>query len=559
MAGNSHIFLTDIFEQMLSYYKSQYELRNDYFTVIKTNILDKSKYNLDKSKEMCLFIDENKLNNKLYDIKAYTKLKHKASIKKANKKDDSDPNKLQDYKQAGINQLITFQQDVFKLKLKDFITQNPISQIIIKKLTDITSKKEDELTFEDVYNYFYTLNNSYFTTNLLGFLNSIFKNNDNVKQEKIKEFNTLLKNLTFRYLHDKSIPDKNIYSNLSILFNKNYKQIKIKYNESPYNKSSYLDDAKLDFEQSDIIQYPNIRIFCTNITNDQDIQTNLFNRFTYFHEIGHTYTTSLTTYNINGQTVCINKKKISSPLSDCNPNEKMYLYNFGDELELHNKALYDEIHRIPFNLINDILQYNSFNKYLDVFADILAFSIIINDLKNLGKTQSEIFDYCISILSLLPGDDSHFNKELRAFINLYFNPELRSELEQRISIIPIVTPTLNYTGYKSFLDTANNYENYINDTSLDKPELSNTQSIIDAIKGNVQYNEFTEQEINEIFAKHLEPNYLKDIDNYNKFRDFINDILSFSRSSISKTNLNFYKQKYLKYKQKYLKLKKIIK
>jgi hypothetical protein len=556
---STFIYLTDFIINILDYYKTKYDIRNDYFVHVKQLIRDNT-IDLETTKDECTFIRDKDMMQRIDIINKFVKMKHKKSIEKANKKDDKDPNKKKDYTQAGINELQDFIDGLNKSKLTDYLDTSPLSKKIIEKIKNITRKDEDNLTIGDLYQYFYVINDGYFNINIIQFLKAVYTDNTTYIADKIEEINTLLKNLQFKYLLDKSIPDPNIYTNLSILFSANFPSLNINYKLD--DKKPFEFEPKIsDFEQSDIIQYPNIKIFCTDLTDDNDIEKNLFNRFTYFHEIGHSYANGIQILNINGEKVCLNKKDFSSvPNTACNPNMGMFNYNFRDEIKKINTILFNDINTNKnLSMLEEIISpNNSFVKYLDIFSDVLAFSVIINDLQRLRKDNAEIFNYCIAILKKLHGNYQHFETDTRILINIYINLTLRTELERRINSIPVLAP-LNQKDiidqYLNFLtDISNNPTNYRNyDIDTSKPDLSLLDE--DFFNKAILYDLITLNIFNDIVQTHTHtsPNYLDDIINYNKFKNFILELIKYEQ--IKLTDIHNYKQKYLKYKQKYLKLK----
>lgn len=543
-------YLVDLLKEIADYYIEQYNLRKDYFSVVRT-ITDKIKIDLDKKKDMCNFIDEKKLNKKIDNIYRETKYLHDSYIKKADKKTDI-IEKNSDYKQAGINQLQIFRDRLFKLKLKDFVLESDLSKNIFDKLHNLTNKSEDNITFGDLYNYFDILNSSYFTQNINDFLNKVFTNNKEIIQEKINNYTTLLKNLSFKYIPDKSIPDRNTYANMSILFSNRNINIDINYNQTddkiknPFTLSS----SYLDFEQSDIINYPSIRIFCTDLS---DIEKNLFNRFTYFHEIGHSYVNKIGIVKMNNKDICLREKNIENLC--IGEDRVMFENDLSIAFERNFKTTFDTLSKTEFNMINEIIKNNnSFLKYLDLLSDILAFNVIIKDLESLGKTREEIFDYCIDILKSLTGNYEHFHTYTRILLNIYLNPLLKEELESRVTKYEI-QKNIDYDKYKKFLE---NLKSKIIDKDIsyidkDISYLDDIDIIISSIEDAIDYDMISSKEVSEIFDTHMKEEWIKDEHNYNKFKHFIEDVLAIS---VDKNDLNLYKKKYLKYKKKYLELKK---
>ena len=545
------IYLTDLFKNILDYYHTQYNNRKDFFLNIK-NIKDTNNIDLDKKKELCTFIDEDKLNKKILDIKNETQLIHDTQITKADKKQDKDINKILDFKQAGINQLQTFINRYKTLKLVDYIdNSNSISQEILNKIKNITGKHNDiDITINDLYNYFYTFNSNYFNINLINFMNTLYSGNPKLLQEKKNDIDKLIKKLTFNYQKEQ----KDNYQNLSILFDKTYQLIDFFYKKDDLTKIKLplaLSNAEADFEQSNIIHAPNIRIFCTNL-DSTNIEHNLFNRFVYFHEIGHNFTTDISIINIDRQAVCINKQKTDN---SCDENEKLYDYNLKNELQLKDPVLLLSIQKPEYNMINELVKDdNTFLKYLDTFSDCLAFFVIINDLKSLHKSDSEIFDYCISIFKALSGDDYHFSDDTRMLINIYLNPLMRTELERRINLIPLpVVSTRDYiTEYWNFITTKLKHSiHFKSDTSNNEIDDLKEDELRDILPNLVSYGSISEDKLNEIIDTHIKFDLTLQT-NYDKIKKFISDTLSYSFSP----DLDDYKQKYLKYKHKYLKLKK---
>ena len=538
------LYLVDLLNEIGEYYIGQYITRNDYFSVIKT-ITNNININLDTKKDKCEFIDEKKLNKKIDRIYIETKILQDKFIKNADKKTDINEKKS-DYKQAGINQLQIFIDRIFKLKLKDFVLESDLKKNIFDKLRELTQKKDNDITIEDLYTYFNTLNSSYFTGNINDFIQNVFTNNTEIIKKKINDYTTLLKNLSFKYIPDKSIPDRNIYANMSILFSNRNRNIDINYNQTddkiknPFTLSS----SYLNFEQSDIINYPTIRIFCTDLS---DIEKNLFNRFTYFHEIGHSYVNNIGIVKINNKDICLREKNTKNL---CSGDDKIMFssqYNLSNEFENHYKTTYNTLLKSEFKMINEIIKNNDFIKYLDLLSDILAFNVIIKDLESLGKTREEIFDYCIDILKSLSGDISHFDSDTRILLNVYLNPLLKNVLEDRVKTYEI-QKNIDYDKYKKFLENIKS-KNIDRDISY----LDDIDIIISSIEVAIENDMISSVEVSKIFDTHMQEEWIENEDNYNKFKQFIEDVLAIS---VDKNNLNSYKKKYLKYKKKYLELKK---
>lgn len=350
-----------------------------------------------------------------------------------------------------------------------------------------------------------------------------------------------------------------------------------------------------DFESTYGFNIPNIRIFCSGpITVENYIQYS-YNRFTFFHEMGHATLMKKMDVNIN-----INEKKYNLTVHS-NIFETIYdLLHFADddmEIFLSNDKLgFEEL--VGNGDIN-------INAILDIIADMLATSSMVKELKDLGINDKNIFDIMVSIYSRLSGNLDHFKSSLRSLLNIYMSKSLKDYYEVLISKDG-ETPYIDekYNGIdKSLLqayadkifDVKLNNETNINKIkekikkekeqeiedmknkiSADNPKLAQNalrfKIITETNKINNKYSFYLssisilddKSLIEDVILQYVREkntqaidyitNFLENLEynevNYEKYKEFF---LNFANGNISQID---YRKKYLKYKLKYNNLKK---
>jgi arsenate reductase-like glutaredoxin family protein len=375
--------------------------KNSFNNLINKLNKPSSKYNVNT----CDFLDEDKLKLKLQEI---IEQSQKSCIGLVDDKKHTE-------------QIEYIKIETYKLKLSDYVLQSDLSDRVLSNIGKFTGVNKPELKIEELYSYFNFFNSDYFTTLTQQYLDRFIINDSAynllVKTDIIKN----LKNLNFVH----KIGKTDGVNSLSILFKENFISLRNK-TDQPYDK----EDAKSDFEQSDVIQYPSIKIFCT----EKNFNNDTFNRFTYFHEIGHFVTRGGYSIKINNDDICI------GTLDGNTCKEYGYSFKIKDHLKnLGHTALIDNIMNCAdLKKIHELFSQNKNSPvFTDIFSDIFALDIIINEMKEAGTTDEEILENIANICMVLGGDNNHFSKELRFALNVFFNPILKRTYEQEISRLPV--------------------------------------------------------------------------------------------------------------------------
>jgi hypothetical protein len=224
-------------------------------------------------------------------------------------------------------------------------------------------------------------------------------------------------------------------------------------------------------------------------------------------------------------------------------------FNFGYFLEKSNKYCMlsgDMSYMEGLTLGKAVIHVGMSNKYkmIDELKNKIISEIPTSD-KSLETSYEEIItnDSLIVLYAKFISDPQYLSKQDTICKKNFFDT-LKNKISNKVSIeqyIKLIKDiklnSINYTHFntdpdKSFLDENSILAGleYFMDDSQNIPVLM------------------------QIINKHLEPNYLDNKDNYDKFKEFIESIIiNYDFLPSKQTN---YMQKYLKYKQKYLKLKK---
>lgn len=441
-------------------------------------------------------------------------------------------------------QIEIIKSEVLQLNLLEYIKPSVLATRILGDIQKILSKEPSQLIFADLYRYFDFLNLKYFNELIIKWLDRFIVSDSSYNTQIREEIGKYIKNISFSHRADN---EHRVHS-LSILFLKSYVVLENKESQL-YDKT----DGESNFEENTVIYWPSIKIFCTTENNDED----LFNRFTYFHEIGHFVTIGGNKIFLMNDNVCIGT--IDKSNSDC--KALRYNYNLVDELEILNPDLINKIRRCcdliaVRTLINPTNTKNS-TVFGDIFADLFALSIIVDEMESNGKTMEQIFNYLKNICKLLKGDENHFDGTLRFILNVYFNDKLRAHYETILAALP----NEPYVEEESYYDKGLHILNKIRDLVPDKADKDKFTEIIDEYEYE-DYKKTLELELaNE--STDYTTKYKKIINHYltlddssliaikDKLYSFFEGVIMFS---INEPDDSF-KKKYFKYKNKYLALK----
>jgi len=450
-------------------------------------------------KNNCLFLDENKIQRKfniifpkLSELHNLPKKEQYAEIQKAKK-------------------------NFKKIKLLELYNDNPDKKYLIESMKKQIIKKikndkfnSIDLTIGDLDTYFNKIINDLYSTNIKEYLNTYYDIEDN--ETKLTQLTDILKNF------DLEVDKLEIKVPFSYIFlNKAY------YHYDTKDKIEFNDYHSLDFEQSDIIYSPNIKIFCTNLENS-NIKSNIFNLFTIMHELGHTFST------IENKNIKIN-------------NEKYFIPSLMSSQDIFNSIINElnEEDKIILTKLrySEILNFNSpsqfYIKILDMLSDIIATNYVIKYLKKQNISNSDILKYMIGIYNKLSGDAYHFNKNIRIILNIFINSTLKNALQEEYENNKIPD---NSSDIENILKKIKTY--YNNDETIN--------AINNIIKNKIMYTE------NNIFNEHIKKiKIILDENKFEKQKDNIEEFLLDAETLYFDDDPYF--KKYLKYKNKYLKLK----
>jgi hypothetical protein len=199
--------------------------------------------------------------------------------------------------------------------------------------------------------------------------------------------------------------------------------------------------------------------------------------------------------------------------------------------------------------LSEIYESSRTNKILDVGADYLATSIIVEELKKLKIENKKILEIIANIMQQLHGDDDHFNKNIRFYLNIYMNPFLLSVYDSNVTQGEPDTENFPDTEELDIIEMIKVIKTRIEKIDISKyPELLSNIDVTLTDSGMIQFLEQQRKIINVYYDNNNEW-YIKNMDKINNFFDNV--------TMGSMESENNYMKKYLKYKQKYLQLKKL--
>ena len=436
-------------------------------------------------------------------------------------------------------QIEFIKSEVIGLKLLEYVKESPLSIRILDDIQKILGKVKNDLKFADLYSYFNFLNLRYFNDLLIKWIDKFIVTDTSYNTKIRDDITKYIRKMSFSHQIDN---ENRIYS-LSFLFLKNY--IVLENNGSQlYDKG----EGESDFESNTVIYWPSIKIFCTNENNDED----LFNRFTYFHEIGHFVTIGGNKINIMNDNVCI------GTLESSGCEALPFNYTLVDKLEILNLDLVGKIRRCGnlksiHSLVSSISGKNS-TVFGDIFADLFAFSIIVDEMESNGKSMDQILNYVKNICKKLGGDENHFNGQLRFILNIYFNDKLRAHYETILATLPNDPYVEHESYYEKGLKLLNKMRNLLTDEA-DKEKFT---EIIDAtepyknILEGMLVNESTDYPTK--YKKFMDYYLTLDDVELIAIKDKIYSFFDTAHTYFTIDDID-YRKKYLKYKNKYLALK----
>jgi hypothetical protein len=418
-----------------------------------------------------------------------------------------------------------FVKKIDELEIEPYITNKSQYNNLINKMEKILGKKLSIFTVGDLRKIYELICNDYFNNKIIKFINdfNVDEQNKLEKIERLKKWpNT--HGLTF----DTSKGGIVHYPHSYLAYTANFG---IMMSDPGISLRIFKDSANIKI--STIYNFPNIQFFCSTQDSVDEIIPYVTNRFAYLHEFGHHVlfdsNTTVKINNVNYYIPELNGPNTNFPkaiISDLTENE----------IKLAGKYNLDSI----FDINNSPL------KIIDLNSDYLATSVIVDELRQLNKTDLEILYIMAKIFPQLgTADSQHFSSHIRFYLNVYLNDFLLnaydSNVEQGKPEIPI--------------------DNIISEikNKLAQLNASESNSIISLIDRLMAEGYKIHFDTDEEYRNILETYYEKDIswykDNLNKINKYFQDIddADFDYEGWKNT----YKRKYLKYKQKYLTLKKL--
>lgn len=408
MSDNKVIDFEDYWIQLLSRIASNFSRNNQYYKYINDGKLNKNYETLQNS---CKFLDENKVHRKfrqIYDEYGKRVQSNKPPQDESNKKILNQLTKT--FLDTPLSELYNTSSD-----LQPFINQ------MKEKIENITGVNKEDLKIKDLNTFFSDITQELYFKNISSFYQTFLKENE--IKESLEPVLKRLKNYNLDApwnIHNSGRLDNK--APFSYLFKR--QRLRLDTKNSNY---IFYETPTINEHSSEITLYPNISIFCTRIKNKEDIESNLFSLFAFSHELGHVYAfKDNTTVNFFGRSIKVPNSYIlfSGKFSE-NISKKL------DKLSEQDKKLLNTV--IP-NFKRIFNKYVSFNKYLDLAADMFSIQVVINVLKNVGKSDREILLAVIDLLFLMRGaDDDHFSGKMRAIFNIEINPFLKEEYEKMVN------------------------------------------------------------------------------------------------------------------------------
>ena len=520
----SNIDVTQLYFNFLNYCWEKVSTHNKDSIKLLSDMIDNTTEAL-YNENNCDFLQETKVRDKVVEI-----ITNSQSLLK------SKPVTPATY----TEQIEFIKSEVLELKLLDYVNTSPLTTKILADIEKNLGKANNDLKFADLYSYFNFLNLRYFNDLLIKWIDKFIVTDSSYNTTIRDEISKYIRKMSFSH----QIDNGNRIHSLSFLFLKNF--IVLENNGSQFYGEG---DGESDFESNTVIYWPSIKIFCTTENNDED----LFNRFTYFHEIGHFVTIGGNKINIMNDNVCI------GTLESSGCEALRFNYSLIDKLEILNLDLVGKTRRCGnlksiHTLVSSISGKNS-TVFGDIFADLFAFSIIVDEMESNGKSMDQILNYVKNICKKLGGDENHFAGKLRFILNIYFNDKLRAHYETILATLPNDPYVEQESYYEKGLKLLNKLENLLTDKD-DKEKITEIIDTTRKYKGLIELELVSESSDYKLKYKQFIDHYLT-LPNVNliAIKDKIFDFFDSVNGFCFEADESKYKEKYLKYKNKYIALK----
>jgi len=487
----------------------------DFFNILKG---DKTIYETNR----CDFLNSEEIYKKIDEYLCYNEELYYQTYHKLSKDNTLEINHIT----ATEEQFKDLVEYIDNMNINTFINLNDNTKYLIKKIESQLGLELKDIKLKNLRTFCQLIYSKYFETLLINFIKDYYN-----EQINIDYYTAKLKN--WKKYHG-AIFDNSDYNKSESFYPHSY----LTYNETfSFKKGDIgtplviLKVSDITIEQSNIFDIPNIQIFCSSLDTIEEIIPFVWNRFVFLHEFGHN--------------ICF------APDSKIKINNKIYTLQNSEGKWGYNNKIFDDI---KLDLSIDELKlakkyklekiYNN-NKntlaILDIGADYLAMTIIINELKFLGITPLDILKIIANISKQLSGDEAHFDANTRFYLNIYTNKLLLEAYDSNVTNGgPDQDVSILINGIKEKIIK--------NAGTTDISEcLENIDMVLDP-----SYEEILVQKENIIQL------YYNANDDY--YKENISKIIKFFEDASTITFVedeSTYKKKYLKYKKKYLHLKKL--
>ena len=323
----------------------------------------------------CDFLNTNTINNKIEtEINEHIKILHQ---------NDTNPQKIYD----NMLELID------NIKIKEYVNNEfNVGKFILESIMNTFNKTVDELTIGDLRKFcYFAIYKDYFEVKFGEFLDNNYEGDDKTKNDKTQKFINDASEIS-RRASDNNI-EENIYGNERVIrhfksemypysFLAKNETIQIRYDEN-IKKFRAEKKSDLSFESTMVLTTPNIQIFCSGPINSNNHVQFSFNRFTFYHEMGH----GLLNYNKDFNF------KFNDKIYNVISNKDTFKYiknniNFTDkEHDIFIKKLdFGLMFGITNNTTDTVISSAAIS---DIVSDMLATLSLIKELQNLEMKMQQ--------------------------------------------------------------------------------------------------------------------------------------------------------------------------
>jgi len=512
--------ISKLFSDFIKLFTSKNKINKNYLDFF--NVLKDDKTNYEKNR--CNFLDSEKIYEKIEEYLCYNEELYYQTYYKLSKDNTLEIN----HDTATEIQFKDLVNYIDNLNINTFINSNDNTKYLIKKIESELGLALKDIKLKNLRTFCQLIYSKYFENLLINFIKDYHNNQENIdyytaKLKKWKKYHgTIFDNSDYDAA-------ESFYPHSYLTYNKTFG-----FKKGDIGTSlKIVKEYEISIEQSNIFDVPNIQIFCSSLDNTQEIIPFVYNRFVFLHEFGHN--------------ICF------VPEKEIKINNKVYTlknsegkWRFDNKIfdDIKSELSADEKKLAKRYKIDKIYNDNKNTQaILDIGADYLAITIIVNELEILGIKPLEILKIIANISKNLSGDEYHFDANTRFYLNIYTNKLL---LETYDSNVTNGGPDI-YKDISSLIDG-------IKLKIIKNAGSTNTTKCLNNIVQvlNPDYQEILEQKIDiiELYYKETDDYYKKNI---SKIIQFFEDASSIMFDDSDST----YMKKYLKYKKKYLELKKL--